>query len=196
MLTLGLLRAPWLKVDYPDIPAIGRFESDYFQPETGSRTTRIRRSPTPGPRIASGPRGSSRPSPTTGRARSSAPRSFSDPRATDYLTETLLARKRKVLASWLNGTNPSWTRRWTRDGLLTFENAAERAGVGPAAEGYTIEWAAFDNAAGDDRARRSEAARHDAARAGAGGAAGGAPRVPLGAGRAPRTRITRRGPSR
>ena len=33
MLTLGFYVRPWLKVEYPDIPAIGRFESDYFRPE-------------------------------------------------------------------------------------------------------------------------------------------------------------------
>jgi hypothetical protein len=34
------------------------------------------------------------------------------------------------------------------NGVLTFENAAERAGVAKAAERYTIEWSRFDNAAG------------------------------------------------
>ena len=33
MLTLGFYVRPWLKVDYPDIPSIGRFESSYFRPE-------------------------------------------------------------------------------------------------------------------------------------------------------------------
>src|SRR6185295_5941907 len=33
MLTLGLYVRPWIKVDYPDIPAIGRFEANYFMPQ-------------------------------------------------------------------------------------------------------------------------------------------------------------------
>jgi hypothetical protein len=33
-------------------------------------------------------------------------------------------------------------------GLLTFENAAERAGVATAAERYMIQWSRFDNASG------------------------------------------------
>ena len=33
MLTLGFYVRPWVKVKYPDLPAIGRFESSYFQPE-------------------------------------------------------------------------------------------------------------------------------------------------------------------
>ena len=33
MLTLGFYVRPWIKVDYPDIPSLGRFESTYFRPE-------------------------------------------------------------------------------------------------------------------------------------------------------------------
>ena len=65
------------------------------------------------------------------------------------MTDTILARRRKVLASWLNATNPIVDAALDADGVLTFGNAAERAGVGPAAEGYAIDWAAFDNAERD-----------------------------------------------
>ena len=33
MLTLGLYVRPWLKVPYPDLPAVGRFESTYYRAE-------------------------------------------------------------------------------------------------------------------------------------------------------------------
>ena len=33
MLTLGFYVRPWMKVNYPDLPAIGRFEANYFRPE-------------------------------------------------------------------------------------------------------------------------------------------------------------------
>jgi len=33
MLTLGLYVRPWLKVDYPEMPAVGRIESNYFRAE-------------------------------------------------------------------------------------------------------------------------------------------------------------------
>ena len=36
MLTLGFYVRPWIKVPYPDIPAVGRIESAYFRPRTGS----------------------------------------------------------------------------------------------------------------------------------------------------------------
>jgi hypothetical protein len=71
---------------------------------------------------------------------------FSDPRATDYLIETLLARRRKVLAATLNGTNPIVRPALSATGLLTFENSAVQAGVAEPAERYTIEWSRFDNA--------------------------------------------------
>ena len=71
--------------------------------------------------------------------------------------ETLLARKGKVLMSWLNGTNPVVNPALNTSGLLTFENAAERAGVAKAAERYTIEWSRFDNATGTHEAAGAEA---------------------------------------
>ena len=73
------------------------------------------------------------------------------PRATAYLVDSLLARKSKVLMAWLNGTNPVVNPAVNASGLLTFENAAERAGVAKAAERYTIEWSRFDNATGTDQ---------------------------------------------
>ena len=34
MLTFGLYVRPWIRVEYPDIPSLGRIESTYFRPET------------------------------------------------------------------------------------------------------------------------------------------------------------------
>jgi hypothetical protein len=50
--------------------------------------------------------------------------------------------------AWLNDANPIVNPALDSSGVLTFENAAERAGVAKAAERYTIEWLRFDNAAG------------------------------------------------
>jgi hypothetical protein len=71
---------------------------------------------------------------------------YSDPKAAAYLTETVLARKSKVLKTWLNGTNPVVNPALSASGELTFENAAQKAGVATAAERYTIQWSQFDNA--------------------------------------------------
>ena len=145
MLTLGLYVRPWIKVPYPELPAIGRFESTYFRPE-------LWKADYPNPAfknaraddrfwaariVAAIPDDAVRAVVRTAR--------YSDPRAADYLTETLLARKSKVLRSWLSGTNPIVQPSLTASGTLTFDNAAESVGVAKAAERYTIEWSRFDN---------------------------------------------------
>ena len=52
-----------------------------------------------------------------------------------------------MLRSWLNATNPVVSPALSASGVLTFENAAEQAGVAKAADRYTIEWSRFDNVA-------------------------------------------------
>ena len=106
MLTLGFYVRPWVKVPYPEIPAVGRIESDVLPPrELEARISQPRL-----PQRASG-------RPLLGRAHrlaalrrrragGGADGQFSDPQATTYLTETILARKAKVLMTWLNATNP------------------------------------------------------------------------------------------
>ena len=81
---------------------------------------------------------------------------FSDPHATEYMIDTLLARRSKVLKAWLNDTNPLVSPSLGADGTLTFTNAAEDAGVGPAAEHFTIQWSNVDNASGARTAIGSE----------------------------------------
>ena len=69
----------------------------------------------------------------------------------DYLIETLMARRSKILAAWLNGTNPVVNPVLDRDGRLSFDNAAVEAAVADPATHYTIAWSAFDNATGTHR---------------------------------------------
>jgi hypothetical protein len=151
MLTLGLYVRPWVKVDYPDIPSLGRIESTYFRPEAWKPEY-------PNPAFTN-----ARPDDLFWAARILANLSddgvkavvesaqYSDPAATRYLTETLLARKSKILKRWLNATNPVVNLALSPSGELTFENAAAQAGVGAAADRYTIEWSVFDNASNSHR---------------------------------------------
>ena len=146
MLTLGLYVRPWLKVPYPDLPAVGRFESTYYRAESWKPDY-----PNPAFRNA-------RPDDRfwaarivaafTDEAVAAIVRSakFTDPKATEYLTKTLLERRTKVLTAWLNGTNPVVDLALSETGELTFANAATRAGVAKPAEKYTVRWARFDNA--------------------------------------------------
>jgi hypothetical protein len=50
--------------------------------------------------------------------------------------------------AWLNDANPIVNPALDASGVLTFENAAERAGVAKGAERYAIEWLRFDNTDG------------------------------------------------
>ena len=146
MLTLGLYVRPWLKVPYPDVPAVGRFESTYYRAESWKPDY-----PNPAFRNA-------RPDDCFWAARIVAAfneeavaavvrtAKFTDPRATEYLTKTLLERRTKVLTAWLNGTNPVVDLALSETGELTFANAATRAAVAKPAEKYTVRWARFDNA--------------------------------------------------
>ena len=72
---------------------------------------------------------------------------YSDPTATAYVTQVLVERQRKVLATWLNGVTPL-VEPTIADGVLQAENAAITAGVADAPKRYTAQWFAWDNAAG------------------------------------------------
>ena len=146
MLTLGLYVRPWIKVDYPDIPSVGRFESTYYRaedwkpdyPNPAFRNVRPEDRFWAARIVAA----------LTDEAVSAVVRSarFSHPEATEYITRTLLERRTKVLDAWLNGTNPLIDVALSPSGELTFRNAAEASGVAKAAERYTVLWSRFDNA--------------------------------------------------
>jgi hypothetical protein len=147
MLTLGFYVRPWIKVDYPEIPAVGRFEATYYRPDQWKPDY-------PNPAFKN-----ARPEDRFWAARIVAALGdeavaaivrearYTDPRATEYLTKTLLERRAKVLGTWLNGTNPLVNFALSAGGELTFENAAEKAGVAKAADRITLQWSRFDNAA-------------------------------------------------
>jgi hypothetical protein len=148
MLTLGFYVRPWIKVPYPEIPALGRIESAYFRPEDWK------------PEYPNTAFSNARPEDHFWAARILSAISdegvravvatgqYTDPKATEYLSDTLIARKNKVLKSWLNGTNPIVNPAMSASGQLTFENASQLAGVGGAAERYTIQWSLLENATG------------------------------------------------
>lgn len=146
--TLGLYIRPWMTIDYPDVPpSIGRFEGDAFEPEKWKPEY-------PNPAFAN-----MRPDDAFWAARivsrftNDAIRAvvqkarYSDPRATDYLTETLIKRRDKVVRHWLNQVNPVVDLSLGANGALTFANAAVSAGAATPAESYSLQWFHFDNAA-------------------------------------------------
>ena len=71
---------------------------------------------------------------------------YSDPRATEYMTQTLIARRDKVVAAWLNQVCPAVDPVLGADGAFTFTNAAVAARAAAPAESYQLQWFRFDNA--------------------------------------------------
>jgi hypothetical protein len=145
MLTFGLYVRPWIKVDYPNIPSVGRLEADYFNPSEWKPEY-------PNPAFKN-----ARPEDLFWAARIAAAlpdeaiaaivttAEYSDPRATEYLSQVIAARRAKVLHEWLNGTNPVVNPSLDASGVLTFANAAEEARVSTPAQRYTVMWYRFDN---------------------------------------------------
>ncbi|MGQ0737226.1 MAG: hypothetical protein ACT4QD_26715, partial [Acidobacteriota bacterium] len=146
--TLGLYLRPWMLIDYPDVPrSIGRFEGDAFDPE-------LWRPEYPNPAFEN-----MRPDDAFWAARIVARFSdagvraivekarYSDPRATDYMTQTLIKRRDKVVRRWLNVVNPVVDPVLSASGELTFGNAAVEAKVAEPPTSYTLQWFRLDNAA-------------------------------------------------
>ena len=150
--TLGLYVRPWILIDYPDVPAsVGRLEGDAFEPESW-------RPEYPNPAFDN-----MRPDDAFWAARIVSrfndavvravveKAKYSDPQATEYMTQTLIKRRDKVLRTWLNGVNPVVDPTLTAAGRLSFKNAAIDAGVAEAPSSYTLRWFAFDNASNERR---------------------------------------------
>ncbi len=151
LLTLGLYVRPWAKIDYPDAPpAVGRFESEFFEPLSWKPEYPIPAFDRMRPEDAFwAARIIARFDEPAVRAIVSKGR-YSDPAAVEYLVRTLMERRAKILRTWLTGVTPIVDPALGPAGL-TFGDAAVDAGVTPAAEGYDVTWYAFDNATGSSR---------------------------------------------
>jgi hypothetical protein len=148
IVTLGFYVRPWLKVHYPDLPAVGRFEAAYFRPERWK------------PEYPNPAFDNARPEDLFWGARAVTAFSdetifevtktaeFTDPEATRYMAQTLITRRDKIAQLWLNVVLPVIDFDLSGDGVLTFKNVAEDARAAVAGRGYTVGWSSFDNATG------------------------------------------------
>jgi hypothetical protein len=145
--TLGLYVRPWMTIDYPGVPpSVGRIESSRFDPLEWK------------PEYPNAAFDNMRPDDAFWAARIVAKVSdatirgvvekarYTDPAATDYMARTLIARRDKVVAAWINQLCPVTDAALSADGGLTFANAAVDAGAATPAERYTLQWFRFDNA--------------------------------------------------
>jgi hypothetical protein len=145
MLTLGFYVRPWIKVEYPEYPSVGRIEAAFFQPADWK------------PEYPNAAFDNSRPEdlfwaariaaavPVEAIARLVDAARYADPNARQYLADVITARREKVLQAWLNVTNPVVNPALNDAGVLTFANAAEDAGAATKGERYTVQWSSFDN---------------------------------------------------
>jgi hypothetical protein len=141
--TLGLWDRPWRTLRYPDIPAVGRFESDFFRPERWKpdypnaahdrmqsadafwATRTVARFTDPMVRALV----------RTGR--------YGDPAAEEALVSALIRRRDKIVRYYFGLLNPLDA--FAVDApYLTFRNLGAEAGLGPGGT-YAFQWFRYDN---------------------------------------------------
>lgn len=145
--TFGLWRHPAMAIDYPDYPAIGHFEADYYQPW-------LWQPPIPNPAFAA------LDAADAFWAASILARfddqavdevvdqgRITDTRQEAYLRETLIRRRDKTVAYWLTRTTPLDAFELS-GGALVWDNAAERLGLAATETTYSTAWFRFDNERG------------------------------------------------
>src|SRR4051812_8186453 len=151
LLSLGTYTPPWTRIHYPHLPAVGRIESDHFDPTRWKPTL-------PNPafqnlraddafwaarRVIAFSDAALREVVATAR--------FSDPAAAQYLTEVLIRRRDAIGATYLAAVNPTVDPSIDRMGRLTFANAAADRGVAANPGAYEVTWSVFDNTTHDVR---------------------------------------------
>jgi hypothetical protein len=149
-ISLGIWDRPWRHVKYPDYPAIGRFEGDFFKPDKW-------RPEYPNPafeRILPADafwavRIILRFSDEMIRAIVKTGK-IEDPEAEDYLVRTLIKRRDKIIRHYLPKTSPLDEFRIERDGAstsLSFVNLLITSGIAES-DLYEHKWFQFDNLTG------------------------------------------------
>jgi hypothetical protein len=145
--TLGLYVRPWMTIDYPRVPrSVGRLEAERFDPLTWKPEY-------PNPAFDNmrsddafwAARIVSKFSDEAIRAVVEKA-AYSDTAATDFLTKTIVARRDKVVAAWINQVCPVVGVTLSADGTLAFRNAAVDAKAASPPERYAVNWFRFDNA--------------------------------------------------
>ena len=148
MVDLGLRTRPWMHAGDAGLAAVGRFEAERFDPEGWK------------PRLPNPAFARARPEDLFWGARLVAAFTdeqiraaveagrYSDPDVATHLADTLIARRDLIARAWLNVVNPLVDVALDASGVLTFDNAAVRAGVAAEAGGYRAEWARYDDTTG------------------------------------------------
>jgi hypothetical protein len=147
MMTLGFYVRPWIKVRYPDLPAIGRIEALFFQPEAWK------------PEYPNPAFDNARPDDEFWAARRVAAFSndviervvrtaeYSDFESASYLTQVLITRRDKIVQTWLNAVLPLADCALA-GGALECRNLAVDVRAAQPPTQYQVQWFRFDNPTG------------------------------------------------
>jgi len=144
--TLGVYVRPWMTFDYPRVPkSVGRLEAERFDPLEWKPEY-------PNPAFDNmraddafwAARIVSKFSDAWIRA-AVEQAAYTDPAATEFLTETIIRRRDKVVAAWINQVCPVVDATLSADGMLAFRNAAVDAKAATPPTQYELKWFAFDN---------------------------------------------------
>ncbi len=141
--SFGIIDRPWRKIPYPDLPGVGRFEADHFQPD-------LWKTEYPNPAFermlpedaAWAARIVQRFSDDMIEALVKTG-SYQDPRSEAYLIQTLIKRRDRIVRHYLSLINPLDDFA-VRDGSVTFRDPAKKAGLAPGSS-YGYQWFAYDN---------------------------------------------------
>jgi hypothetical protein len=151
VLTLGFYVRPWITVKYPDLPSVGRFEGDFFQPDAWKPNY-----PNPAFKNAraddyfwAARRLARFTDPVIAAAVKAA--EYSDPAAERYVIQTLVQRRDKILARWLTGVVPLVDCAGASH-VVTCTNVAVDAGVVTLPRKYRAQWLHLDNESSATRA--------------------------------------------
>src|SRR4029453_11251766 len=148
LVSFGFYLQPWQTAKYKEHPAIGRFEGEEFDPEKW-------KSRVPMAAMLRAGDGGNFWAPRRGMAFSDEmiralvkAGQYSDPEAEKLLADVLIQRRNKIGQVYLTRINPLVNFSLDASGVLSFENAAVKAGVAQPAASTTASWQTFDNNTG------------------------------------------------
>lgn len=151
LFTLGFGLSPWQTADYQELPAIGRFEGDVFDPLTWR--PRVPTAAFVNMRADDGFWAAQRVMAFTDEMIRAVVKAgqFSDPKAEALLAEVLIKRRDKIGRAYLTQINPIVDPALDGANVLTFGNAAVAHKFATAPSGYQAVWYAFDNQTGTSK---------------------------------------------